>query len=46
MKHLLTRLSQLCCGLTGHDRMKHFDYLRVSMKCTHCGHETPGWSMR
>jgi hypothetical protein len=36
-------LRQMLCGLTGHDRIRHFERTKLSLKCTNCGHETPGW---
>jgi hypothetical protein len=37
------RLGQLFCGLRGHDSVLHFEGNRVNMRCTSCGHDTPGW---
>jgi hypothetical protein len=42
----LTRISQFICGLQGHDRLPHFERGRLSLKCTSCGHETPGWDLK
>jgi hypothetical protein len=39
------RLGQLFCGLRGHDSMLHFEGNRVNMRCTSCGHDTPGWEI-
>jgi hypothetical protein len=39
----MTRLGQLLCGLRGHDAVLHFEGRRVMMRCTSCGHDTPGW---
>lgn len=41
----LTRLGQLVCGLRGHDSVLHFEGNRVNMRCTSCGHDTPGWEI-
>ena len=41
----LGRLGQLFCGLRGHDSMLHFAGNRVNMRCTSCGHDTPGWEI-
>lgn len=35
-------LRQMLCGLTGHDRIRHFERTKLSLKCINCGHETPG----
>ncbi len=39
------RLGQLFCGLRGHDSVLHFEGKRVNMRCTSCGHDTPGWEI-
>ena len=39
------RLGQLLCGLRGHDSVLHFESNRVNMRCTSCGHDTPGWEI-
>ena len=41
----LGRLGQLVCGLRGHDEVLHFEGKRVNMRCTSCGHDTPGWEI-
>jgi len=41
----LVRLGQLVCGLRGHDSVLHFEGNRVNMRCTSCGHDTPGWEV-
>lgn len=37
------RLGQWLCGLRGHDAVLHFEGKRIMMRCTSCGHLTPGW---
>ena len=39
------RLGQLMCGVRGHDAVLHFEGNRVMMRCTSCGHDTPGWEI-
>ncbi len=39
------RLGQMFCGLRGHDSVLHFEGNRVMMRCTSCGHDTPGWEI-
>jgi hypothetical protein len=39
------RFGQLVCGLRGHDEILHFEGNRVMMRCTSCGHDTPGWEI-
>jgi hypothetical protein len=41
----VTRFSQLLCGIRGHDAVMHFEGKRVMMRCTSCGHDTPGWEI-
>src|SRR6476660_7141489 len=39
------RLGQMMCGLRGHDSVLHFEGKRVMMRCTSCGHNSPGWEV-
>src|SRR5260221_7678771 len=41
----MVRVNQLMCGLRGHDSVLHFEGKRVNMRCTSCGHDTPGWEV-
>ena len=41
----VSRVGQLLCGLRGHDSVLHFEGKRVNMRCTSCGHDTPGWEI-
>jgi hypothetical protein len=41
----MAKLGQLLCGLRGHDEVLHFENHRVMMRCTSCGHDTPGWEI-
>jgi hypothetical protein len=36
-------LGRMLCGVRGHDSVLHFEGKRVMMRCTSCGHDTPGW---
>jgi len=40
------QLRQFMCGLHGHDSLKHFEQGRMSLLCSSCGHETPGWDVK
>ena len=40
------KVRQLICGLHGHDALLHFENGRMSLQCTSCGYETPGWDLR
>jgi hypothetical protein len=39
------RLGQVLCGMRGHDSVLHFEGNRVMMRCTSCGHDSPGWEI-
>jgi hypothetical protein len=41
----IMRVRQFLCGLGGHDSVLHFEGKRVNMRCTSCGHDTPGWEV-
>ena len=41
----VTRLGRAWCGMQGHDSVLHFEGNRVMMRCTSCGHDTPGWEI-
>ena len=40
------KVRQFFCGLHGHDALLHFEHGRMSLQCTSCGYETPGWDLR
>jgi hypothetical protein len=42
---VFTWLGQVVCGMRGHDAVLHFAGNRVMMRCTTCGHDTPGWEI-
>jgi hypothetical protein len=42
----LATLRQFVCGLHGHDALLHFETGRLSMRCTSCGYQTPGWDLK
>ena len=42
----IEHVHQFICGLHGHDALLHFEAGRMSLQCTSCGHETPGWDLR
>jgi len=41
----VARIGELLCGLRGHDSVLHFEGNRVMMRCTSCGHDSPGWEI-
>ena len=45
LNRAIGRLGQLFCGLRGHDSVLHFEGNRVMMRCTSCGHDSPGWEV-
>jgi NAD-dependent SIR2 family protein deacetylase len=45
MARMATRLGRAVCALHGHDAVLHFEGNRVMMRCTSCGHDTPGWEI-
>ncbi|HTI38849.1 MAG TPA: hypothetical protein VL484_14895 [Vicinamibacterales bacterium] len=45
MERAIGRLSQVFCGFRGHDSVLHFEGNRVMMRCTSCGHDSPGWEI-
>ena len=42
---VIGRLGQAVCGLRGHDAILHYEANRVMMRCTSCGHDSPGWEV-
>jgi len=41
----LKRIQGLVCGLHGHDSVLQYERNRMFLRCTSCGHETPGWEV-
>jgi hypothetical protein len=46
MSRVGEQLRRFICGLHGHDSLLHFSEGRVSLLCSSCGHETPGWDVK
>lgn len=42
---LFDRVRQMFCGINGHDSLLQFEHARMFLKCSSCGHETPGWEL-
>ena len=42
---MFDRVRQMYCGLHGHDSLLQFGQDRMFLKCTSCGHESPGWDL-
>jgi hypothetical protein len=43
---IASRLSQLICGLSGHQLLLNAEPGRLSLKCMSCPYETPGWTIK
>lgn len=41
----IKRAGQLRCGVTGHNLLIHHAPNRLSLQCTTCGYESPGWEL-
>lgn len=39
-------LGRVFCRLKGHDYVLHFETHKVTMRCTNCGHDSPGWDLK
>ena len=42
---LVDSIRRAFCGLRGHDTVLHFEGRRVMLRCTSCGHDSPGWEI-
>ena len=40
------RAGQLRCGITGHNVLIRYQPTRLSLQCTTCGYESPGWELK
>jgi hypothetical protein len=45
INRIVMRIGQWLCGVRGHDSVLHFEGNRVMMRCTSCGHDSPGWEI-
>ena len=45
LERAMAFLGQTFCGFRGHDSVLAFEGKRVMMRCTSCGHDTPGWEI-
>ena len=43
--NVVARMREVYCGLHGHDSLLQFEQDRMFLKCTSCGHESPGWEL-
>jgi hypothetical protein len=44
LSNMTSKIRQGLCGLHGHDSLLHFDQGHISLLCTSCGHQSPGWN--
>jgi len=42
---VMDRVREMVCGLQVHDNMLHFEHEHMYLRCTSCGHQTPGWRL-
>jgi hypothetical protein len=40
------QVRQVICGMHGHDSLLHFEHGRMSLLCSSCGYESPGWEVK
>lgn len=45
INRVAVRVGQMLCAMRGHDSVLHFEGKRVMMRCTSCGHDSPGWEV-
>ena len=45
LSRITVRIGQALCAMRGHDSVLHFEGKRVMMRCTSCGHDSPGWDV-
>jgi hypothetical protein len=45
VNRIVMRIGQFFCSMRGHDSVLHFEGNRVMMRCTSCGHDSPGWEI-
>jgi len=47
LARLVAWLGQFFCGLFhGHHSVLHFEDGRMLLRCTSCGHDSPGWEIK
>jgi hypothetical protein len=45
INRVMLTIGQWLCAMRGHDSVLHFEGNRVMMRCTSCGHDSPGWEI-
>ena len=46
ISRLVDHVRQGICGMHGHDSLLHFEHGRMSLLCSSCGYESPGWELK
>jgi hypothetical protein len=46
LARLIQLAHQFTCSFHGHDALLHFEKGRMSLLCSSCGYETPGWDVK
>lgn len=44
-ERMMDRVREAFCGLHGHDNLLQFQHDRMFLRCSSCGHESPGWEL-
>ena len=45
LRRVSRRAGQMRCGITGHSVLLRYEPTRLSLQCSTCGYETPGWEI-
>ncbi len=45
LEWVLRRIHVALCGIHGHDSVLQYEGPRMFLRCTSCGHESPGWEV-
>jgi hypothetical protein len=45
LRRVSRRAGQMRCGITGHSVLLRYERTRLSLQCSTCGYETPGWEL-
>lgn len=42
---IIESMSEIFCGVQGHDNLMRFEQNRMFLECASCGHKSPGWTI-
>jgi hypothetical protein len=45
LRRVSKRAGQMRCGITGHNVLLRYQPTRLSLQCSTCGYESPGWEI-